>query len=190
MKRILTGTLALVLLAGAAQAQKQDTARQRGNDRIKKELNLTAGQQTKLKSIKEQERKDKKALRDKYQDQRQTVFTVDQKKKFETLKSERKEKAKGKKHSKHKKNFKKKGHLQTKLNLTQDQKDKMQKMRAESKGQFETLRKNESLSKEEKKEKMMSLKKDQHEKMKSILTKEQIEKMESSRKNQKAKSTK
>lgn len=190
MKKILTGTLALLLIAGAAQAQKQDTATGRGNDRIKKELNLTADQQTKLKSIKEQERKEKKALRDKYQDQRQSVFSADQKKKLETLKSERKENAKGKKPGKHKKNFKKTSDLQAKLNLSQEQKDQMQKMRAESKGRFDALRKNEALNEEQKKEQMMSLKKEQREKMKSILTKEQIEKMESAKKNHKARNTK
>lgn len=125
MKRILTGTLALVLFAGVAQAQKQDTERHFKNDgRIKKELNLTADQQTKLQSIREMERKDMKALRNKYQDQRQSVFTPDQRKKLESLKAERKQHAKGMKHHGKHKNFKKRAEFQRQLNLTQDQKER------------------------------------------------------------------
>lgn len=193
MKRILAGMLALVLFATTAQAQKQDiTDHGKGHhDKLKKELNLTDEQKTKLKSIREQERKDIKVLHDKYQDQRESVFTPDQKNTLESLKAERKEKGKGRKHhgGKHK-HFKKRAEFQNQLNLTQNQKDKMQKMRIESKGRFDALEKDESLSKEQKREKMMSLKKEQHEKMKSILTKDQIEKLESAKKTHRSESTK
>ena len=72
MKRILIATLAIVLFAGAAQAQTKDTARHHqkhlqhkggGHDMMAKQLNLTADQQAKLKSIREQEHKEMKALK-------------------------------------------------------------------------------------------------------------------------------
>ena len=76
------------------------------------------------------------------------------------------------------------------LNLSQDQKDRMSKMRESYKGQFQAIRDNKSLTEDQRKEQMKSLKEKQHQEMKSILTKEQAEKMESFKKEHKEKTTK
>ena len=55
-------------------------------------------------------------------------------------------------------------------------------MRRDVKGQMESIRNDQSLTQDQKKEKIHSIKKDQKEKFKSVLTKEQVEKMESARK--------
>ena len=86
--------------------------------------------------------------------------------------------------------FKRGADFQKELNLTQDQKDKMAKIRTDFKSQFETLRNDNSLSKEDKKTKMHELMKAQQEQMKTVLTKEQLEKMQSLRKDHPAKNTK
>ena len=82
MKRILTGALALVLFAGAAQAQtKQDTSSQHHRNRhemMTKQLNLTSDQQAQLKSIRDNERNEMQSLKTK-------SLTTDQ------LKTQRKE---------------------------------------------------------------------------------------------------
>ena len=99
------------------------------------------------------------------------------------MKAERKEKGKGdKKFNKHHKGAKGNGELQKSLNLTQDQQDRLAKMREENKAKFEAFRNDKSLTEEQKKEKMQTIKKEQHEKMKSILTKEQIEKIQAAKK--------
>ena len=215
MKRIITGVLALVLFAGAAQAQaKKDTTgfhHRQGREMMAQQLNLTADQQAKLKSIREDERKEmqalknnqsslnadqlkeqRKALHKKYSEQTQAVYTPAQKEQLKKLHAERKQKD-GKKGQwkKDGKGFSKKGgDLQKELNLTQAQKDQLSKMRAETKSQVESIRNDQSLSQDQKKGKIHSIMKDQHEKFKSVLTKEQIEKLQSARKERKAAVTK
>jgi Spy/CpxP family protein refolding chaperone len=212
MKRILTGALALVLFAGAAQAQTKDTANfhhRQGRGMMTQQLNLTADQQAKLKSIHDAERKEmealktksltaeqskeqRKALHKKYQEQMQSVFTPAQKEQLKKLKAERKQN--GERKGNHKKGvnrFTKRGNeFQKNLNLTQTQKDQLSKLRNDARSQKESIRSNESLTREQKKEKMNSLRKDQQEKFKSVLTKEQVEKLESAKKERQAKNTK
>lgn len=218
MKRILTGALALVLFAGAAQAQsKQDTSfrhHKGGREMMMKQLNLTSDQQAQLKSIHANERKEmealktksltadqlkeqRKALHKKYLDQAQTVFTPAQKDQLKKLRAERKENG-GKKGQWSKsgqgrdgKGFAKRGeNFQKELNLTQAQKNQLSKMRTDMKSQVQSIRNDNSLSQDQKKEKIHSLMKDQHEKFKSVLTKEQVEKLQSMKKEHRAKDTK
>jgi len=183
-------------------------------------LNLTADQKAKMKSLHEEQKKEMEALKKngsvtkeqkmelhkKYQDQMQSILTADQKTQLAKMKAERK--ASGKtgdfKKGQHfdkragsdstrmgrKGDFKHGADFQKELNLTQDQKDKMAKIRTDFKSQFETLRNDNSLSKEDKKTKMHDLMKAQQEQMKTVLTKEQIEKMQSLRKEHPAKNTK
>jgi Spy/CpxP family protein refolding chaperone len=205
MKRILTGALALVLFAGAAQAQtKKDSAgfhHRQGREMMAQQLNLTADQQAKLKTVHDAQRKEmealktksltadqskeqRKALHKKYRDQVQSVLTPAQKDQMKKLQAQRKEKGGRKGHWKKdgKEITKRGGAFQKNLDLTQAQKDQLSKMRTDSKGQKESIRNDQSLTKAQKKEKMQSLMKDQQEKFKSVLTKEQVEKMESARK--------
>lgn len=215
MKRILTGALALVLFAGAAQAQsKQDTSkfhRRDGHEMRMTELNLSADQKAQLKSIHENERKEMQALKEnksltagqlktqrtelhkKYQEQTQSVFTPAQKDQFQKMKADRREKGakKGVREKReHKQGARKGGDFGKDLNLTQEQKDQLSKLRADSKTQFELVRNDKSLSDDQKKEKIQALRKDQQAKFQSVLTKEQLQKMESARKERKDKRTK
>jgi Spy/CpxP family protein refolding chaperone len=214
MKRILTGALALVLFAGAAQAQtKKDTAgfhHRQGREMMAQQLNLTADQQAKLKSIHDAQRKEmealktksltadqskeqRKALHKKYQEQMQSVLTPAQKDQMKKLQAERKEKGgrKGEWKKGGKKNITKRGgEFQKDLNLTQAQKDQLSKLRTDSRSQMESIRKDQSLTQDQKKEKIQSIMKDQQAKFKSVLTREQVEKMESARKQRQDRVTK
>jgi len=174
-----------------------------------KELNLTADQQAKLKTIHENERNEmeslktqsltadqlktqRKDLHKKYQDQMQSVLTPTQRQQMEKLKAERKQNNGKQGHwQKNGKEFGKKGgDFQKDLNLTQAQKDQLSKMRADVKSQMQSIRNDQSLTQDQKKQKMHSLMKDQHEKFKSVLTKEQLDKMEAARKDRKERVTK
>jgi Spy/CpxP family protein refolding chaperone len=205
MKKILTGMLAVMLFAGAAQAQENHKHEGKGrHGQFAKELNLTEDQKAKLKSIHEAERNEMQGLKNsslseeqlrakrqeiqkKYREQSQAILTPAQKDQMEKMKDERKEKGEGKKQfSKGKKD---KAQFQS-LNLTQDQKERMAKLREEYKGRYESVRDNKSLSDEQRKTQMKALKEEQKSKMKSILTKEQQEKLQSTRLKHDKKSTK
>lgn len=214
MKRILTGALAIVLFAGAAQAQsKQDTSfrhHRDGHEMAMKELNLTSDQQAQLKKIHESERQDMQALKNnsslsadqlktqrqdlhkKYREQMQSVFTPAQKEQLKKLHAERKQNGnkRGGEWKKDGKGFAGRANFEKELNLTDAQKTQLSQMRADAKGQVQSIRNDQSLTQDQKKEKIHSLMKDQHAKMKSVLTKEQIEKMQSLRKERQAKNTK
>jgi len=213
MKRILTGALALVLFAGAAQAQsKKDTARHHhrdGRQMMMKQLNLTTDQQAKLKAIRENQHKEmetlktksltadqfktqRKDLHKKYQEQMQSVLNPAQKAQMEKFKAEKKQNhaKKGQWKKDGKGVTKRGGDFQKELNLTQAQKDQLSKMKTDTKGQMETIRNDQSLTQDQKKEKIHYLKKDKQEKFKSVLTKEQLEKLETAKKERKDRVTK
>ena len=84
----------------------------------------------------------------------------------------------------------KRGDFQKQLNLTPEQQDQLTKMRTDVKGQVQSIRNDQSLTQDQKKEKIHSLMKDQQEKFKSVLTQDQIEKLQSLRKEHQAKNTK
>ncbi|MGZ3851400.1 MAG: Spy/CpxP family protein refolding chaperone [Flavisolibacter sp.] len=205
MKKILTGALAFILFAGAAQAQsKQDSswhARPGGREMMAKQLNLTADQKAQFKTIHENQKKDMEALKaqsltadqlktqrqelhKKYQQQMQSVLTPAQRDQMAKFRAERKQNGtvRGQ--------WKKNAGLQKELNLTQAQKDQLSKMRADVRTQMQSIRNDQSLTQDQKKEKMHSIMKDQREKFKSVLTKEQQEKLEAARKEHKDKVTK
>lgn len=214
MKKIITSALVLALTIGAAQAQTGSS--EKGKDHKKEHkmhradgLNLSEDQKAQLKTLHEQEKKEMEALKEnkaatkeqrkelheKYRQQMQAILTPAQKEQMEKMKEERK--ASGRKgHFKkgqdvgRKGNFKRGADFQKELGLTQDQKDRMARIRTDFKGRFEALRNDNSLSKEQKRTKMQELMKAQQAEMKTVLTKEQIEKMESFRKERSARNTK
>lgn len=213
MKKIITSALVLALTIGAAQAQttstqdKEKHGRKEHNMQGLKQLNLTSEQKAKLKTLHEQERKEMEALKDnknaskeqrqelhkKYQEQMEAILTPDQRQQFEKMKAEKMAKGKTgdfKRGEGQKGDFKRGGDFQKELGLTQDQQDKMAKIREGYRGQFEALRANNSLSQEEKRAKMQELMKKQQEDMKTVLTKEQVEKMKSLRKEHSPRNTK
>ena len=218
MKKILSVALAFMLFTVAAQAQTRDTVRKhKGNREMAvSQLNLSEDQKAKLKAIRENQRNEMKSLKDaslsaeqqkarreelhkKYNEQVQSVYTPAQKAQLEQMKGEWKSKAKegkkpGKKDGMSKdrkgdKGFRKGGDFAKDLNLTADQKERMEKMRSASKSEFESVKNDKNLSDDQKKAKMQELRKQQHEQMKSILTAEQLEKMKSKKKDHSKKVT-
>ena len=67
------------------------------------------------------------------------------------------------------------------MNLTQDQKDKMKKMREDNMTKMEEIRNNSSLTDDQKGEKMKALREEQRKNMDGILTDEQKAKMKQMR---------
>ena len=63
-------------------------------------------------------------------------------------------------------------------------------MRTDTKGQMESIRNDQSLTQDQKKEKIHYLKKDKQEKFKSVLTREQLDKKETAKKERKDRTTK
>ena len=207
MKKIITGALTLLLFIGTAQAQTKDSTK-RGHH--KKEmvarLNLTAEQQARLKSIRESQKQEFKALQaqglkgedlktkrkelhKKYAEQSKAVFTPSQKEEMRKMKTGAKLKSKeGRKHGKagkHGRKHSNKKDFAASMNFSDAQKQSLESIRKESKSQIEALRNDASLSETQKKEKIKALRKSQHEKMKAILTPEQAEKMKAQKKSRK-----
>jgi Spy/CpxP family protein refolding chaperone len=203
MKKILTGALAFVLFAGAAQAQTKDSSwhhNKGGQHTGMKQLNLTEDQKAKLKAIHDRERQEMKSLNTgsvtsdqskakrqelhkKYKAEIESVLTAEQRQQMQKMHADRKAGKNGK--GKNGKDFSKRGDFQKQLNLTQAQQDKMAELRKSSKSQFESIKNDKSLTDSQKKEKFQAIRKQQQEEMKSILTKEQLEKMQSFRKDRK-----
>ncbi len=214
MKKMITSALVLALTVGAAQAQNTSTEKGKADRREHrmhqmKDLNLTEEQKAKMKALREEQKKElqalkgnksatqeqRKELHKKYREQMQAILTPEQRQQMQKMKEERK--ASGKKTDFNKKqgfaqkgNFKRGENLQKELNLTEDQKDKMAKIRTDFRGRFEALRKDNSLTREQKKSKMQELMKAQNEQIKTVLTKQQIEKMESLKKERSSRNTK
>ena len=140
----------------------------------------------------EQFKTQRKDLHNKYKAQMQSVLTPEQKNQMEKFKAERKD-HRGKKGEWKKGGkgiTKRSGDFQKELNLTQAQKDQLSKMRTDTKGQMESIRNDQSLTQDQKKEKIHYLKKDKQEKFKSVLTKEQLDKLETAKKERKDRVTK
>ena len=205
MKKILTSVLALMLVAGAVQAQDKQEGGKRhhrgGREMVAKQLNLTEDQKTKFKSINEAERKEmqaikstgsltqdqakaqRKQLHEKYKAQRESILTADQKAKLATLKKEGKQKGMGDRKMKMEK-------LGKELNITEAQKSKLTAIQSDFKTKREAIKNNNSLTQEQKKEQFKSLAKEHKEQAKAVLTQEQIQKMQELRKDHKRRITK
>lgn len=203
MKKILSALVAVMMFAGASQAQKSDSIknhRKHGGAMMAKQLNLSEEQQAKLKSIREEQRKELQAINKKYSQQAQATFTPVQKEQLEKMKAERKARfqegkkkfRKGgmKKGSKGAKHFKKSAEFQNQMNFTDQQKESMAQLRKDAKAEMEAIRADKTLNDDQKKQKMKDLMKAQKEKMKGIFTPEQVEKMKSLKEERKAGKTK
>jgi Spy/CpxP family protein refolding chaperone len=224
MKKIITSALVIALTIGAAQAQNTTAPEGKKHDKKEhkgegfKELNLTADQKAKLKTLHEAEKKEmqalkseknenkdqRKAIHEKYQAQMESILTADQKQQFAKMKEERMASRKNSNFQQDGKfrhngdstrmgdkgRFNKKGDFSKELGLTSSQQEQMTKIRAEYSSQFQALRDDNSLSKDQKKEKMQELRKAQMEKMKTVLTPEQMDKMKSMRKGHSERNTK
>jgi Spy/CpxP family protein refolding chaperone len=224
MKKIITSALVIALTIGAAQAQTTQAPEGKKHDKKEhrgegfKQLNLTAEQKAKLKTIHEEQKKEmqalkgekdankeqRKAIHEKYQAQMESVLTADQKQQLAKMKEERKAAWKNgdfKKGGKfrqngdstrmgHKGKFGKGADMSKELGLSATQQEQMKKIRADYSSQFQALRNDNNLTKDQKKDKMQELRKAQMEKMKTVLTPEQMDKMKSFRKEHSSRNTK
>lgn len=213
MKRILTAALALLLFAGVSQAQaRQDSSgfhHRGGHEMMAKQLNLTADQKAQMKTIHENQRKEMEALKNnkslsadqvqaqrkelhkKYRDQMQSLLTPEQRDQMKKWQAERKEKGNADgRHGQKGNGFAQRGQMAKELNLTQAQKDQIARMRADGRTQMQSIRNDQSLTADQKKEKIHSLMKEQHDKFKTVLTKDQLDKLQSMKKEHRAKETK
>lgn len=196
MKRIVTSALAILLFAGASQAQTTapEKAHQRGHGKeMMKDMNLTDAQKTQLKSVHQAEKKEmdelkakgnvtpeqRKAIRDKYKTQLDAVLTPEQREQMKTKMQDRKG-GRG---------FDGKegriGHaapfMNKELNLTADQQTKLKGYGDDFRAKAKDVRSNTGLTDEQKKEQMRNLSKTYMEQSKAVLTPEQQEKMKTLR---------
>lgn len=211
MKRITLSVLALAISFGMAQAQETTAPpaktqekqfhgyqgkpgmRHRGEAMYYAKLNLTADQQQQMKSINEATRskisdlrkqeatitvkaykEQMKAISKEKHEKVQAVLTPDQKQQLAKMRADREKKFDGM--AKHRLEKMKKD-----LQLTDDQSAKIQALGAATKSKIRSIREDQSLSADQKKEQVMAVFKKQHDDMNSLLTPEQIKKREAMR---------
>lgn len=193
MKKILSTALAIVLFVGASQAQtteqKEPSHHGQRKEMAFNNLNLTAEQKAKFKSIHEAQRKEmdelrksgnitaeqRKAIHEKYKTQYEAILTPAQKEQLNKQREEWKEKGVGKRGGKlggQAAFFKKE------LNLTTDQETKLKSIFQEFHTKAKDIRSNTSLTKEQKHSQMQSLAQQYMTQGKAVLTPEQAKKFD------------
>lgn len=200
MKKILSTTLAIALFFGV-QAQdggKEKTHGKHGD--MFKELNLTADQQAKIKSIRDAEKTEMKGLKgdkneankdarkqlhEKYKTQFDAVLTADQKAKLDVNRKQGRGEKSGR--GDRKDGMREFG---KNLDLSADQKTRISSINSEFKTKMGALKSNTALTQEQKKEQFKQLAESHKNSLKSVLTAEQASKMEKAKKNHKNKESK
>lgn len=196
MKKVLTAALAIVLFAGASQAQTSTPGKShpRGEEMMK-DLNLTDAQKTQLKSLHQAEKKerddlktkgnatpeDSKALHEKYRSQFDALLTPEQREKLKNTVHERrpgggerggrgfdrKDSALGKRAP----------FMNKELNLTAEQQTKLKGYADDFRAKAKDIRAASGLTEDQKKEQMRTLSKTYRDQSKAVLTPEQQQKM-------------
>lgn len=200
MKKIsLVAMIALaVSLSASAQEVPERTrpeykAKHRtGEGRDMKDMNLTADQKAKFKSLNEAQRNELAALQkqdnisvkesrekrtaimESYKTKRNAILTTEQKAMAEKRQAERKEGVR-------KRGEQGAARMEKELNLSPEQKTKLQETRKANGEKVKAIRDNQSLTTDQKKAQLQKVKEEQQASMKSILTPEQYNKMESQR---------
>ena len=210
MKRITLALLALAISFGMVQAQENTAppAKTQGKQfhghhvksrkghhgkAMYSQLNLTADQQQQMKSINEATRSKMSDLRKQestitvkeYKEQMkaigkekhekiQAVLTPAQKQQLAKMRTDRKKKFEGTAKNRMEK-------MKKDLQLTDDQSAKMQALGTATRSKIKSIRDDQSLSADQKKEQVKAAFKKQHDDMNSLLTPEQIKKMEAMR---------
>lgn len=158
-----------------------------------KRLNLTADQQQQMKSINEAYhskmsdlRKQEAAISVKeYKEQMRTmgkerheklqaILTPDQKQQLATMKADARKRFEGRAANRM-------ANLKKNLQLTDDQSAKIQALRADTKSKIKSIRENQLLTDDQKKEEVVTALKKQHEEMNGVLTADQMKKMKEMR---------
>jgi Spy/CpxP family protein refolding chaperone len=203
MKKVLVPLIAIFALSFTANAQEKVGEKghhhhHHGHHHKKgmmaKQLNFSEEQKSRAKAINEDFRKNMQELnknesitvkeqRDRkvaIQKERKTkmdgLLTAEQKTKMAQLKTEQKAKNE-ERYAKHLDKMK------TNLNLSDEQVSKLKAQRLNTQAKAEKIKKNESLSREQKKEQMMALRTETKDQNKKIFTPEQLKKREDMKKN-------
>ncbi|MFN2457793.1 MAG: hypothetical protein ABR502_06310 [Chitinophagaceae bacterium] len=193
MKKIIIAVL-IFAFTGSVNAQKNGKEKIKHNQRthheIRQQVNLSNDQQTRIRSINENFRKQmeelrkqdqltvkemnekKHSLQKQHKQDIQAVLTAEQKEQLAKSKKEQKEK--GLKSRKEKA-----GKISEEVDLTNDQRQKITQLRESYHAKAEALKNDNTLTKEQKRERLQELMKQQRAEMKTILTEEQIQKLQS-----------
>jgi len=197
MKRFIVGVCAFALLSGVAQAQEIPDRKRGREDMITRDhrgegldqLNLSADQKEKIKSLQEDTRKQmeelkkddditvkdwrakREAIRKDQREKIQSLLTTEQKAQLEKSRMDRRTKAEEDSKVRMEK-------MKQELNLTEEQSARLQNSRNDLRQKMQALRENQSLSDEAKKEQMKELMKQRKESLRSILTDEQWKKFQ------------
>ena len=161
---------------------------------LKKQDNLTVAEM----------KKRQEALHKSFRTQSETILTADQKATLAKNTADWKAKNKDgkramnkdekgmaeRKNSAGEKGVNRQKELQKDLTLTADQQTKMKEIRTDYKAKLESVRADNSLTQDQKKEKGKELMKSEQQAMKTVLTKEQMEKMQAARKEHGGRNTK
>ncbi|MCP9751137.1 hypothetical protein [Ferruginibacter sp. HRS2-29] len=186
MKKIIALSFAFAAFTFAASAQeirkttdpkvKQEHKHHGGHKEMMKGINLSDAQKSQLKSIKE----DKSLTKEQRKEKMNGVFTADQRSAMAKNKTEMQAKRK----EMHEKKAKE---MQEKLGLSNDQAAKLKSQREATHQQMKALKADQSLTKEQKKEKIKTIKAAANEQRKTVLTADQLKKMDEMKKEGKGK---
>lgn len=200
MKRIIIGALALLLITGAAQAQTTEGKKQHRKDRTE-QLNLTADQQAKLKTIREAHRKQwqelqkqdhitvkewkarRQQLTQKHRKEVSGILTAEQQQQLAKMQGERRKDMQSKA-------LRQKERPMAQLALTHTQQTKMKEINQTFKGKRQALRSNTTIAESQKREQLKTLTQQHRQEVKAILTKEQQQKLEALRQERRTKNSK
>lgn len=213
-KIILIAAAALVLnFTGSAQEQSQRNQtrkeyRQNSQNRQFAQLDLSQEQKDKIQKIREEAKSERAAIQNdksltdqqraaKFKElnansrkEMSAVFTPDQLEKMKASKKDRQNFSQKNWQKGTNKGTMNKSRMRSgfsKLNLTQDQKTQLQKIRESAKTQREAIKNDKTLTDQQKSEKMKQLNQDNKKKMNDILTPEQQQQMKSSARGMKGK---
>lgn len=198
MKKVIIPLIAIFAITFTASAQhkmgKKGQHQKHQKGMMAKELNLTDAQKAQAKTIHADARKQMQELNKqenitvkemrsrKAAIQKQTkakmdgLLTAEQKAKKAEMQKERKVKSE-------EQYVKRMDKMKTNLSLTDEQVSKLKAQRTATQAKAEKIKKNESLSAEQKKEQMMALKAEAKEQHSKIFTAEQLQKKEEMKKN-------
>lgn len=222
MKRIIMCAFAVLLVTAAVQAQSDTTntphrwhqGGQRGEGM--KELNLTADQQAKLKTMRkdfkqkadaikaqkltDQERNTQmQALREQQRTQMESIFTPEQKAQWEKMRTDHQSHMNGGRRrngdstsAQNGRNWKGRdgANLQKELNLTADQQAKVTQIRSNFRNKTQALHNDQTLTQDQKRTQFKALMQQQQEQLKTVLTKEQQDKWQQLRKERREQASK
>ena len=205
MKKLIGSLLALTLIVSASQAQdgkeKKHGGKHHSKEMLSQQLNFSETQKKQLNDINAEFRKQmqelkkndnitvkefksrKETIRKEQHQKVQSLLTPDQKAKLEQMKKDRI--TKGKERSA--KGFE---NMKSKLNLSDEQVNKLKASHESFAAKAKEIRSNKSLTEDQKKEQFKALGEQRKEDAKSILTKDQLDKMQQMHKERGNKSVK